>query len=71
MWNPSSPTLDEIIENIAKVVLRKRAEQENQETALVEVPEEIEVELEIGDARAFYSDKGVDVSKNTSLKRSL
>ena len=67
MSNPSSPTLDEIVENIVEEVLRERAEQqENQKTIPEEVGQgtkEIEVEIEAGDARAFYSYRGVEAYK--------
>ena len=54
MSNPSSPTLDEVVENIVKEFLRERAEQENREIALEEVREETKIEIEAGDAKAFY-----------------
>ena len=68
MLNHSSPTLDEVVGNIIKEVLRERAEyQENQETAskeeVREEAEEIEVEVKAGEARAFYSEKMADSFK--------
>ena len=58
MLNPNSPTLDEVIENVVEKVLRERAEEGSQETAIEVVPEEMEVVVEEGEARAFYSNKG-------------
>ena len=58
MSNPNSPTLEEVIENVVKEVLRERAEEGSQETAIEVVPKEIEVVVEEGEARAFYSNKG-------------
>ena len=51
MSSPSSPNLDEVVENITEEILRERAEQlENQETASKEVREENEeVEVEAGE----------------------
>ena len=51
--------MDEMVGNIVEEVLRERVEhQENQEIAPVEEvreeAEEIEVEVEAGEARAFY-----------------
>ena len=44
--------------------MREKAEQENQEIAPAEEAreeiEEMEIEVEAGDAKAFYSDKGVE-----------
>ena len=50
MLNPSSPTLDEVIENVVEEVMRVRAEEGNQETTLKVVPEEIEVVVEEAEA---------------------
>ena len=66
MSNPNSLNLDEVIGNVVEEVLRERpeeaqrerAEEESQETALKVVPEEIEVVVEEGEARAFYYNKG-------------
>ena len=51
MSNPSSPTLDKVVENIVEEVLREKAKQpRNQETALKKVREENEeVEVEVGE----------------------
>ena len=46
MSNPSSPTINKVIENVVEEVLRERADEGNQETALEVVPEEIEVVME-------------------------
>ena len=73
MSNPSSPTLDEVVENIVEEVLRERVEQQkNRETIPEEVgqeTEEIEVEIEAGDARGFYSDRGVEAYKKHLMKK--
>ena len=66
MSNPSSLTLDEVIGNVVEEILQERANEVkremagegNQEKALEVVPWEIEVVVEEGDARAFYSHKG-------------
>ena len=58
MSNPIFPTLDEVIGNVVEEVMRERAEEGNQETALEVVPEEIEVMVEEGETQAFYSEKG-------------
>ena len=74
MSNPSSPTLNEVVENIVEEVLRERVkQQENQETAPKEVREEHEEEIEVeaGDARAFYSDKGAEAYKKYLKKKGL
>ena len=60
MSNPNSLTLDEVIENIVEEFLREREEEENQETTIEVVPEKIEVVVEEGEARAFYSNKGAE-----------
>ena len=46
-----------MIGNVVEEVLRERVEEGNQETDLEVVPEEIEVVVEEGEARAFYSNK--------------
>ena len=69
MSNPNSPTLDDVIGNVVEEILQERAEkvqremtgEENQENAIEVVPEEIEVVVEEGEARAFYSHKGAEV----------
>ena len=65
MSNPNSPTLEEVLGNIAAEVLGERAKQrENLETSIEEVMEENEEEIEVmveeGEARTFYSDKGAE-----------
>ena len=57
MLNPNSQTLDEVIQNVVEEVLRERAEKWSQETAIEVVPEEMEVVVEEGEDRAFYSNK--------------
>ena len=58
MSNLNSPTLDEVIKNVVEEVLRERAEEGSQETTLEIVPKDIEVVVEEGEFRAFYSNKG-------------
>ena len=60
MSSSSSPTIDKVIGKIVEEVLREGAEQpKNQETTPEEVREENEeVEVDAGESRAFYSDKG-------------
>ena len=69
MSNPISSTLDEVIGNVVEEVLRETAEERNQETALEVVPEEIEVVVEEGEARAFYSNKGEEAFKKHLAKK--
>ena len=69
MSNPNSPTLDEVIENVVEEVMRERAEEGNQETALEVVPKEIEVMVEEGEARAFYSNNGEKALKKHLTKK--
>ena len=65
MSNPNSPNLDEVIGNVVKDILQERVEEvqremveeESQEITLDVVPEEIEVVVEEGESRAFYSNK--------------
>ena len=45
------------------------AEEESQENALEVVPEEIEVVGEEGEARAFYSNKGVETFQKYLAKK--
>ena len=52
-------------------VLRERAEEGSQETAIEVVPEEIEVVVEEGEARAFYSNKGVKCSRSIWQRKVL
>ena len=69
MSNPSSPTLDEVTGNVVEEILQERADEVeremtgegNQEKALEVVLEEIEVMVEEGEAKAFYSHKGAEV----------
>ena len=66
MLNLNSPNLDEVIRNVVEEILKDRAEEvqkemaeeESQENALEVVPKEIEVVVEKGEARGFYSNKG-------------
>ena len=69
MLNPNSPTLDEVIGNVVDEVLRERVEEGDQETTLEVVREEIEVVVEEGEARAFYSNKGEEVFKKHLAKK--
>ena len=65
----SFPTLDEVIGNVVEEVLRERAEEGNQETTLEVVSEEMEIEIEAGKARAFYSNKGEEGFKKHLAKK--
>ena len=61
-------------ETLLRRFLRERAHQENQETAPKEVreeTEEIEVEVEAREARAFHSDKGAKTFKKHLAKKGL
>ena len=61
MSSLSSPTIDQVVENIMEEVLRERAEQpENQETGHIEeIKEETEeVEVEAGEVRVFFIENG-------------
>ena len=75
MSSPGSPTIAKVIGNIVEEVLKERAERsENQETAPTErveeeTEEEIEVEIEAREARAFYSDKGVEAFNKKLAKK--
>ena len=69
MSNPSSPTLNEVIENIVEEVLKERAEEGNQETTLEVVPEEMEIEVEKGEVSAFYSEKGAKAFQKHLVKK--
>ena len=69
MSNPSSPTLNEVIGNVVEEVLRERVEERNQETTLEVMLEEIEVVVEEGDARAFYSNKEEEAFKKHLTKK--
>ena len=74
MSNPNSPTLEEVLGNIVAEVLGERAEQqENLETSIEEVREEneegIEVMVEEGEAKTFYSDNGVEAFQKHLVKK--
>ena len=69
MSNPSSPTLDEVTGNVVEEVMREGAKERNQETALEVVPKEIEVVVEEGEVRAFYSNKGEEAFKKHLAKK--
>ena len=69
MSNPSFSTLDEVIGNVVEEVLRERVEERNQETALEVMPEEIEIMVEEGKARAFYSNKREEAFKKHLAKK--
>ena len=77
MLNPNSPNLDEVIRNVveeifherAKEARRERAEEVSQETALEVVPEEIEVVVEKGEAKAFYSNMGAEAFQKHLAKK--
>ena len=69
MSNASSPTLDEVIGNVVEDVLREKAEEQNQGIVLKVVPEEIEVVVEEGEAKAFYSNKGAKAFQKHLAKK--
>ena len=69
MLNLRSSTLDEVIGNVVEEVLRERAEERNKETTLEVVPKEIEVMVEEGEAKAFYSNKGEEAFKKHLAKK--
>ena len=77
MSNPSSPTLDKVIEDVLEKILPERADEfgremageENQENSLEVVPEVIEVVVEEGEAIALYSHKGVEVFQKHLAKK--
>ena len=79
MSNPSSQTLDKVIRGVVEGILQERADEvgrkmereENQENSLKVVPKEIEVVVEEGEARAFYSHKGVEVFQKHMAKKSF
>ena len=79
MLNPNSPTLDEVIGNVVEEILQDRVEEvqremareENQENAIEVVPVEIEVVVEEGEARAFYSHEGAKVFLKHLAKKSF
>ena len=72
MSSLSSPTLDEVVENIVEDVLRERVEQpETQETVPSEEvrKENEEMERAVVDARVFFTNKGVKNFKNILTKK--
>ena len=69
MLNPSSPNLDEVIGNVVEEVLRERIKEGNQETTLKVLPEEMEIEVKVGEARVFYSNKGEEAFKKHLAKK--
>ena len=69
MSNPNSPTLNEVIGNVVEEVLREWVEEDNQEISLKVVPEEIEVLVEEGMAKAFYSNIGEEAFKKHLAKK--
>ena len=71
MSNPNSPNLDKVIGSVVEKVLRERVEQGNQESVLEVVLEEMEIEVEEGEARAFYSRKGEEAFKKHLAKKGL
>ena len=79
MSNINFPTLDDVIGNVVEEILQERAEEvqremageENQENAIKVVPEEIEVVVEEGEARAFNSHKGAEVFQKHLTKKSF
>ena len=71
MPNPSSPTIDKVVENIMEEILRERAKQpRNQEIATEEVREENEeVKVEAGEARVFFFKKGDETFRKSLVKK--
>ena len=69
MSNLSSTTLDEVIGSVLEEVIRERAKQENEENVLVVVPGEMEIKVEAGEARAFYSNNGKKAFKKHLAKK--
>ena len=74
MSSPSSPTLDQVIENIIEEVLKERVKQlENYENAPIEeVQEENEIEEmegDVADTRVFFTNKGEENFKKTLAKK--
>ena len=72
MSNPSSPTLNKVIEKIIEEVQGERAEQpKNQETTLLdEVKKEVkEVEGDSKGAKVFQTNKGIKIFKKTLAKK--
>ena len=69
MSKPSSPILEEMIENIVEEALREREEERNQENILEIVPKEMEIEVEEREARAFYFNKGEEAFKKHLAKK--
>ena len=68
----ATPTLDKVIENVVEEVLRERVDEGSQETTIEVVHEEIEVVVvEEGEARAFYSNKGVEAFQKHLAKKSF
>ena len=69
MSNLNYSTIDEVIENMVEEVLRERVEEGNQETALEVVSKDIEVVVEEGEARAFYTNKGEEAFRKHLAKK--
>ena len=61
--------VEEILQERAEEAQRERAEEVSQETALEVLPEEIEVVVEEGEARAFYSNKGEEAFQKHLTKK--
>ena len=79
MSNSNSPTFDKVIENVVEGILQEKAEEvqremvgeENQENAIEVVPKEIEVVVDEGEAKAFYSYKGAKAFQKHLTKKSF
>ena len=72
MSNLNFPTIDEVVKNIMKDVLRERVEQSaNQDMVPAEeVREETEeVEVEVVEARVFFTEKGAKVFRKTLTRK--
>ena len=79
MSNPNSLNLDEVIRNVVEEILQERAEEAqrerakevSQETTLEVMLNEIEVVVEEGEVRAFYSKKGAKAFEKHLAKKSF
>ena len=69
MSNLNSPTLDEVIENAVEEVLREIVEEESKETGIGVI--QVEVVVEEGEAKAFYSNKGAETFQKYLVKKSF
>ena len=61
--------MEEILQERAEEVQREMVGEENQENAFEVVPEEIELVVDDGEVRAFYSHKGAEVFQKHLAKK--